>query len=276
MRSPENVLAEMQQMKSQMGITNFEFYDLTAIIQKKWIMDFAQLLIDSKMNISWRIPSGTRTEVLDSEVAEKLRESGCFNLTYAPESGSNRMLKLIKKKVVLSRMLSSMKQSHRAGLNVYMNMILGLPDEKHTDVWKTLWFVARCAYIGVHDIALGIFRPYPGSALFNRLVQEKKIDLEKDDFLVEIIMAIETEKSSYNDHVSTFWYEVYKPLTLSVFYGVKYITSPSKFFQAIVNIARGTHGSRMERSVLYLIRKAKNNILDKIAIRKPVSVKNVS
>lgn len=252
MRKPENVADEMQVLIDKFGITNFEFYDLTAIIKKEWIIDFAKILLQRNMNVTWRIPAGTRSEAIDEEVAKYLYMSGCRSITYAPESGSPRMLKLIKKKVVISNMLQSMRYSHQQNMHVLINMIYGLPDEKHTDIWKTIWFMVQCSWVGVNDVALAIFRPYPGSALFTRLLQEGKVQLENDDFFVDNIFITDTvfDNSFYNENVSKFWYRFYHMLTLFVFYGSGYIFRPSKLVKAIRNIFFHDSGAGFEIRML--------------------------
>lgn len=143
MRSPKNVFNEMVYLNEKYGTKSIEFYDLTAIIQKKWIIELADLIKNHDKKIYWKIPSGTRSEALDAEVAQALMDSGCYTLTYAPESGSPRLLDAIHKKVSIPKMLESIKGSKKAGLHLFINMILGLPGEKHIDVWQSLWFIAR-------------------------------------------------------------------------------------------------------------------------------------
>jgi radical SAM superfamily enzyme YgiQ (UPF0313 family) len=67
------------------------------------------------MNITWALPSGTRSEALDAEVLDRLYRSGCYELTYAPESGSPETLKRIKKQVKLPKMLASMRAASKRG-----------------------------------------------------------------------------------------------------------------------------------------------------------------
>ena len=56
--------------------TNFDLYDLTAIVKKQWIVDFCDLVIKSGLKFSWQLPSGTRSEAIDVEVVDKLWGSG--------------------------------------------------------------------------------------------------------------------------------------------------------------------------------------------------------
>ena len=142
-RKPELVADEIEIYIKKYGISNVDFYDLTAVIRKDWIINFAKQLIDRKLNITWQLPSGTRSEALDKEVLTYLYESGCRNLSYAPESGSPRVLKRIKKKVETDRMIESMRTAVACGLNVKANIIFGFPDETHADIWRSLFFIFK-------------------------------------------------------------------------------------------------------------------------------------
>jgi len=109
MRPPASVIDEIESYVDEYGATNIEFYDLTAIIQKKWIMEFASLYKQRKLTVAWTLTSGTRSEALDDDVLTELAETNCKYLVYAAESGSNETLKLIKKKIQLSKMMASIE-----------------------------------------------------------------------------------------------------------------------------------------------------------------------
>ena len=258
MRSPEHVIAEIEHIKEKFNATIIEFFDLTAIIKKDWIIKFSKLLLEKNLDIAWRIPAGTRSEAIDSEVAYYLKKSGCYRITYAPESGSPRLLKLIKKKVNLDNMLRSIKDSKKQGMLVELNMILGLPDETHGDIWKTTWFLMKCAMLGVDSAPLHMFRPYPGSALFNRVLEENKIQVDNDDDLVDSLLTIvssyENSTSSwevtyYNDNISKAWYEFYYRMILLSFHASRYILRPSNIVQSGRNILTNNYKNSFERSL---------------------------
>src|SRR5262249_33893501 len=151
-RDPRHVVDEMQSYVEQYGAQNFDFYDLTAVVRRDWIKAFCEELMTRDLNISWQMPAGTRSEAIDDEVAQLLARSRHRNLVYAPESGSPRILDLIKKKVKIPRMLDSMRASIRNGISVKLNMIAGFPDETWGDLWLTWKFVVKCAWIGVDDV----------------------------------------------------------------------------------------------------------------------------
>ncbi len=128
-RNPTKVLDEMQLYQERYGATNFDFYDLTAIVKRSWIIEFTQMILDRKMQFTWQLPSGTRSEAIDGEVSRLLYESGCRNMSYAPESGSPEVLKRIKKVVKLDRLEKSVRGAVNSKLNVKLNIIMGFPNE---------------------------------------------------------------------------------------------------------------------------------------------------
>ena len=262
MRQPELVVNEMEYLKATYGIENFDFYDLTAIIKKDWIIAFTREIIKRELNITWQLPVGTRSEVIDAEVAEHLYLSGCRHITYAPETGSPKMLGLIKKKVKIPNMLKSMGYSHHQKMDVYLNMIMGLPDETHADVWHTIWFLIRCSWVGVNDIGLSAFEPYPGSALFDRLEKEKTIDLSNDNYFLELILLNAFGQGKYfSKNVSHRWYNFYEIFIFCAFFGSNYLFRPVRLFRTLRNIISKKYENRIERRVAELL-KHKTGSLD--------------
>src|SRR6201999_3016153 len=81
---------EIIEYQERFGITNVDFYDLTAIVKRDWIIKFCEEPLRRGVKITWQLPSGTRSEAIDAEVVGWLERSGCRNLSYAPESGSER------------------------------------------------------------------------------------------------------------------------------------------------------------------------------------------
>jgi len=262
MRSPKDVADEMEDFKEKFQIGNFDFYDLTAIIKKEWIIEFAKEIIDRKLNITWQIPAGTRSEAIDQEVAKYLYLSGCTNITYAPESGSIEILKLIKKKVSLPNMLKSISYSNKENMNIKINVILGFPDEKHKHVWQTLKFLVKASWHGVHDMSPSVFSPYPGSELFDRLLDEGKINMADDSYFYQIIYVDTfTNNYFYNTHISKNLLRTYHFSYLFVFYASNFLFHPGRIFKTLRNLFTKKYESRAEMALGELIKRSKIKIL---------------
>src|SRR5207244_10515833 len=122
----------------------------------------------------------TRSEALDAEVLTLMKRSGCTNFAYAPESGDEATLQRIKKKVDRDRMVASMRQAVRTGLNVKANFIFGFPDDTYRSIMNTFAFLVRIAGVGVYDIPIAALRPSPGSELFRALQESRGLPKELD------------------------------------------------------------------------------------------------
>ena len=201
-RDPRLLADEMERYVREYGVTNFDFQDLTAIVKRQWIVDFCRELIRRDLSITWQMPSGTRAEVFDAEVADLLYSSGCRALAFAPESGSPEILKAVKKQVDLGHMLAAMRAAVRRGLKLSCFIVIGFPDDTPGTLRQTLRLIRRMAVLGVYDVAVSKFVPYPGSALFRRLQREGKLQLD-DAFFVSPMDFYTAKAPSYADAVSS-------------------------------------------------------------------------
>jgi anaerobic magnesium-protoporphyrin IX monomethyl ester cyclase len=237
MREYDEVINEITHLhKNYWGI---DFYDLTVIKKKEWIINFCNAILDKNLKISFQIPAGTRTEAIDLEVANLLYKSGCKNITYAPESGSVRILKLIKKKVNLDNMLKSISYSHIVGISIKLNMIIAFPDEKFSDIIDTWKFLLKCSYYGVEDTAPAFFSPYPDSEIYNNLIDKGKIILNNEYFANIVKSESNTSFTNYNNHISKRNLILINYLSYLIFYTSNFIFRPTRLYKLISSLING-------------------------------------
>ena len=177
-RDPILVVDEIEYYVKKFGAGNFPFQDLTAIIKRDWIKAFCEELIKRKLNINWQLPTGTRSEAIDSEIAFLIKKSGMISMAYAPESGSEETRKYIKKKMKTDRLFESIDAAAQADLNVAVFLVIGFPHDlpKHLEENKN--FVERLAKHGVTDLSVGFYMALPGTELFHSLYDSNKIKLD--------------------------------------------------------------------------------------------------
>ncbi|MBI5245727.1 MAG: B12-binding domain-containing radical SAM protein [Elusimicrobia bacterium] len=251
-RDPGQLIDEIEGYVRKYDITNVDFYDLTAIVKRDWILAFCKGLHARKLDITWQLPSGTRSEAIDAEVSHWLYKSGCRNMNYAPESGSERTLENIKKKVKLDRLCDSLRGAVKNNLNVKINIIIGLPDETHWDVLQTIAFLVKLSWYGAHDVSVGVFAPYPGSELYERLVAEKKIT-NSDEYFGKLAYVDITETVSFTDHISSDALRFYNWAAFFFFYASNYLFRPQRFVRTVRNLMTRRHESRGEMALSALL-----------------------
>lgn len=240
-RDVEDLIKEMKFYVDRYRVTHFEFHDLTAIVNREWILKFTGRLIEENIGVTWSLPSGTRSEALDLEVVRNLYNSGCKKISYAPESGSRKTLKRIKKKVNIDRMIRSMKWSIQAGIVIRAHIILGFPEQTLREIWESMWFVFKMAQIGVHDVSIYFFVPYPGSELFYLLRASGRIPSTIDEyehFLSENVVNNAKDVVSWSEHVSNRQLKWLSLGGMAAFYTFQFIFRPKRFFDSAVRFVK--------------------------------------
>jgi len=235
-RTPALLVDEIVDYVDRYRIANVDFEDLTAFIKRDWILAFCAELERRGVRITYQLPSGTRSEALDAEVLEALARTGCRNLTYAPESGSPATLHDIKKKVRPERALESMRLAKRLGVNIKANLMIGFPDETRRELAKTIALGLRAAWIGVDDIPLFPFSPYPGTALYESLRRAGTIPAPDDEYFAGLGYMDVTMNATVCRHIGTFELNLYRILGMSAFYAIGYARRPARVLRTIRNV----------------------------------------
>ena len=262
-RSVIDVVDEIEHYMRVYGATDFQFMDLTAIVKKQWIVDFCDEIQRRHLNITWQIPVGTRSEGIDRGVIDKLIASGCRYIQYAPESGSPRMLKSMRKRISLEHVETSVLDSVSAGMCVSVLFIIGFPDETMADIRQTMQMIRRLARKGVHEIAVSTLVPLPGTEIFRDLQRQGVIELN-DEYLYWMTGATSlTSAKSWNARISNRRLLLLKLSALVQFYLISYLLHPRRLLRVIRNFATGEQETKVDRVLVEIIEKLKIGVASK-------------
>jgi len=251
-RDAARVADEIEHYVHAYGARNFYLHDLTAIVSKTWIKAFCGELQRRKLDIFWQLPSGTRSEAIDTEVARLLKATGMVHMAYAPESGSDRVRVSIRKMVKAPRFYESVRAAVAAGLHVQVYFVVGFPEERLSDMWASLGMIARLAWMGIGDIAASRYMPYPGSAMYDRLVAGGIVD-HSDRWLLAPLHVHSIFGNGHfvvNRNVAPLTVSLFTFASFAVFYGVGALRHPISFLRMIVGIFRRPEHdvSRLQRA----------------------------
>ncbi len=253
-RDPHDVIDEMRHCIARYRVDDFAFYDLTAAVSRRWIIELCRLLIAARLGVTWQLPSGTRMEALDEEVCALLFRSGCRNLNLAPETGSPRMLRVIGKQLSIPRLLHTMETAVRAGLQVKINIIMGFPGETVLDIAGTLELVARSALLGAEAVSIFPFVPYPGSRLFEQLEAEGRLQLD-DSYFANLVYTDPGRLRSYSEHLSRTQLMGLMILGNALFLAVQSAVHPRRTIDLATQILQRRQGSKLANAVEPMRRK---------------------
>lgn len=244
-RDPRLVVDEMEQYIHRYKADNFVFSDLTAVVSTKGIIKFCQEIIARKLNITWQLPT-LRTEALDYDLLHLMYQAGCRDLDYAIESGSNEVLASVHKKNDPIQIAALIKDSLKVGMNLSVNIVLGLPREGLRDYFRTYWMMMRLALRGLQELNVFPFIPYPGSELFHEFLEDKRIKLSDAYFLNLFGYADLSKPISWSRHFGPKTLSSMRFFLLVSFYSVMLISHPSRIIKMFVNAAKGRTTTKLE------------------------------
>lgn len=141
-RSVDSLIYEIEELNKKRGVSVVWFLDSLINGNLKALEEFSDKLIEKNINIKWTGYSRCDKR-MDLSYYKKLKEAGCFMLNYGAESGSDKVLSDMDKRVTVSEMEQNFRDSHKVGIGVYTNWIMGFPTETIKDFANTLIFLWR-------------------------------------------------------------------------------------------------------------------------------------
>lgn len=244
-RSPQRIADEIETYLARYQATNFVFSDLTAVVRKDHIVAFCYEILRRGLRITWQLPT-LRTESLDRATCALMYQAGCRELDFAVESGSTRVLASVHKKNDPAKIAGLIKDSLAVGMNLSINMIVGLPEEGYRDFLKSYMFVMRLAWRGLHEVNAFPFIPYPGSQLFHEFWETGKLRLEDRYFLALFGYADLFSAVSWSNRFSPRMLSFLRLFMMASFYSLMLLSHPQRLFRLLKNAWRGESSTKLE------------------------------
>lgn len=169
-RSAKNVVDEIEYLVKKFSISEVHLEDLNPGMNKFRLRDISGELIRRKIKIIWKIIAGTKIEHLgDGETLKLMYKSGCRYISISPESGSPRVLNLMRKPFNHQFALEMIGIMNRLGIFSQACFVLGFPGESEHDLQLTRQYIKQLVKNGLDETALFIMTPIPGSSTFGKM-----------------------------------------------------------------------------------------------------------
>jgi len=136
-RSPQNIVAEMVYLHRHAGVELFLFQDEFFVSGKRQVMDFCRELRDSGIGVKWK--AFGRVNLIDREMMHAMADTGCLELRFGIESGSDRILQLVRKGFTAAQALEIVPQAVEIFPRVDTFYVWGFPFETMEDFNQSLF-----------------------------------------------------------------------------------------------------------------------------------------
>jgi anaerobic magnesium-protoporphyrin IX monomethyl ester cyclase len=172
-RSISMVLGEMQVLYNEYGVREFHIIDDMFNFSKQRVIDFCNGIRDQRLDISYTFPNGLRLNHLDLETLRMMKDSGAYSFNVGIESGSQRILDMMKKNLTLELIEEKVDLIVEAGLEPCGFFIIGFPGETIEDIKTTIKFAKRLKLKRAH---FSNFLPLPGTEATRQLIENNEIE----------------------------------------------------------------------------------------------------
>jgi magnesium-protoporphyrin IX monomethyl ester (oxidative) cyclase len=169
-RSPENVLAEMRQLKECWGIEELQFVDDNLTSNRKAAMQIFDMMVHERLGFHWSTPNGIAIWTLTPPMVDLMKAAGCYEVTLAFESGVQEVLtEIVKKPLRLAQAAEATAYVKSVGIRTNAFFIVGFPGETLDQMRETFRFART---VKVDSAAFYVATPLPGTELL-QICEEK-------------------------------------------------------------------------------------------------------
>jgi len=165
-RSVENVMKELITIKENYPHDVIYFEDDTFTLRPDRTIELCDQIIKRGLDIRWKCD--TRADCLNDEMVRFMKRAGCICIKMGAESGSEKVLKSINKKLtkdIISRAAKTVKK-HGIALTVYL--MAGFPRETDEDLIETINFAKQ---LDADYYSLSVVAPYYGTNIYDEYVR---------------------------------------------------------------------------------------------------------
>jgi len=164
MRTPKNVVDEMEMIHNKYGVNQVTFYDDAFTVNRERVLKICEELHARKLDLTW--DCGTRVDMVDRELLKTMHNAGCIAVWLGVESGSEAILGAMNKRIKLDQTRLAYKTAHEVGLMTIANTVLGFPGETEQTARETINFVKE---LNPDDVGFYVATPYPGTPMYEQV-----------------------------------------------------------------------------------------------------------
>lgn len=162
--SPEKVYEIMKYLSETYGIKHLQFVDDLFVAHNRRVLELCELLIENPIDMTWSCTA--RVDTVKPETLAKMKQAGCWEISFGLESGSDEMLTSMRKSITSQVAERAVNWTSEAGIRVKGLFMLGYPGETRESIDTTKAFIKR---LPLTTMNLSKFTPYPGSPIYKKL-----------------------------------------------------------------------------------------------------------
>jgi radical SAM superfamily enzyme YgiQ (UPF0313 family) len=174
-RSAKHVVEELKEIQSNYNPDTLWFVDDVFTISHKWVKEFTDEL--ALQNISVNYECITRADRLNEEVIQLLKQSGCFRVWIGAESGSQKIIDAMDRRVDVNKVREMIQLAKKHGIEAGTFIMLGYPGETEHDIEETIHHLKKS---NPDYFTITIAYPIKGTELYSEVENLHTTNLDWD------------------------------------------------------------------------------------------------
>jgi len=172
-RNPDKVVEELAQIKKEYDPDSLWFVDDVFTISHKWLTSFRDELLKQNLLIPYECI--TRADRLNEEVILMLKETGCFRVWIGAESGSQKVIDLMDRRVDVNQVREMIQLTRKHGIEAGTFIMLGYPGETEEDIEETIRHLKKS---NPDYFTITVAYPIKGTELYQEIEAVQTADLD--------------------------------------------------------------------------------------------------
>ncbi len=165
-RSPEHVVDEIEWQAKKLGVKEIAISDDNFTHDMSRVEEICDLIIKRKIKLRLQAFNGVRADRLNYNLLRKMKNAGFWLIAIAPETGSKKIQKKIKKNIELEQFFKVVNWCKKLSLNTFAFYMIGFPWETKKDIEQTIKFACR---LDTDFAQFSRLIPMIGTELYNQI-----------------------------------------------------------------------------------------------------------
>lgn len=170
-RSPEDVASEMEKYVKEYGAKEIIMFDETFTVDEARVLEICRLIDVKGLKFRWDVR--TRVDTVTDEMLTALKKAGCHSIHMGVESGSPRILDVMKKGVTIGQIKNAFETAKSHGFTTRGYFMIGYLDEDEKTYRET---VRLACELPLDYASFSITTPLPATDLFKKAAERGLID----------------------------------------------------------------------------------------------------
>ena len=249
----ERIADELETLNKKYKVDSVFFYDDTFTMDRNHVRNLCNELMQRDIHMLWGCQ--TRANMVDKELLSLMKKAGCVQMEFGIESGSDKVLRRVKKGVSPQQVRDTFKVCKSVGVKTFANFMFNLPDETIEDLEMTLNLAREIKpEVSIFNITI----PFPGSPMqgefrmnpedyekFNNFNYEEMVKFINEKYKLASYKEslMELEKKIVSEFPSIHGIKVNRKTMGILWSNIKFLLSP-QYLEMIARSKRKTDYAR--------------------------------